>query len=1113
MNYRNIKKVAAAVMAIVVAMGNISMAPPMDVMAETVAHAISAQAALDKKSVKLTWDRLEDEAVTGYRVYRTELVSGSDGIPQEIATLDVDGNSAKTWKFDFGANEEVTEEGAEEPISCLAEGYTSVSKENAYYSKNQGYGFTRGIPTAEGGTLTFSNRTDGREMSEDVLNGDFATIIPPEDGVLTAGGDTLEEGQSYMEFVVDVPNGEYKVTATHSGFVTGRNISVFWFQGKQAERHPVNNDIAISERTIKVTDGKIKICASASASKEIVFPPALSAVTITEITKAETGIDVDGSFYCKDTNLDLNKKFSYKVVAMKGNTEAAELSSGDIQPFPAPTLSVNTTTTNSVTLAIDNNEVETDSYHIYRRKSSDISFEKVAEFTDINEEGNFTYSKVLREKEVFTNDDFNAYQLGNGRENSRNLFEADNGGWTVLNPVKWYVGLVLDKSDDDCMSKTDFLKKSALQNYDGAFMLLAMNNDRGTTFHKKLADAEALNGQTRLKLNFALPNYSNNGITDRGVNSTYLYLADREITTNDAKEGYIAKLSYNADDNRIYLNDSEIYDFGTGQDALRSKWNTITLDINPEQKSISYEFEREAEGYFKSGSVAILDMPQEPQEPETQEGGEGTEEPQPSAILSVTDAQGRNCWGSIAIDNLKFASLAEEESEGRTYTYTDFDLEAGTEYDYYVGAVVDGREVVKSSVINVQTQPILADSIALSEETLEIKRGEVSEELTVIVTPEDATDKSVTWSSEDETIATVEDGVVTGVGAGTVNIVATTENGRSAVCAVTVTDVLLSKTNLNLKVGGETTLTATVKPDFITTKTVTWDSSDSNIVTVDDGKVKALTAGTAEITVTADHNGETAICTVNVTKVNVRGITLNAKAEILKEGASVALATEFVPQNTTNKGIIWHTSNDRVARVENGVVTALSKGMAVITATSADNYAVTATCSVTVVENVPAKSVSIKKPSSKKLNKGKTLKLKAVMKPSNATDRLTWKTSNNRIATVTQAGKVKAVGKGTATITVTTTSGKKAKIKITVKIPAKKVKLSKTKATLKKGKTLKLKAKMTPSNTTDKLTWKTSSNKIAVVKNGKVTAVKKGKATITVKTASGKTAKCKITVK
>lgn len=202
-----------------------------------------------------------------------------------------------------------------------------------------------------------------------------------------------------------------------------------------------------------------------------------------------------------------------------------------------------------------------------------------------------------------------------------------------------------------------------------------------------------------------------------------------------------------------------------------------------------------------------------------------------------------------------------------------------------------------------------------------------------------------------------------------------------------------------------------------------------------------------------------------------------------------------------------------MARVENGVVTAVSKGMAVITATSADNYAVTATCSVTVVENVPAKSVSIKKPSSKKLNKGKTLKLKAVMKPSNATDRLTWKTSNNRIATVTQAGKVKAVGKGTATITVTTTSGKKAKIKITVKIPAKKVKLSKTKATLKKGKTLKLKAKMTPSNTTDKLTWKTSSNKIAVVKNGKVTAVKKGKATITVKTASGKTAKCKITVK
>ncbi len=1115
MKFRNMKKLVAVAMTAVMALGNISMAPPVEVQAEGTAPAISAQAALDKKGAKVTWNKLEDEEVTGYRVYRTELVSESDGTPQEIVTLDADGNSAKTWKFDFGANAEVMEEGAEEPISCLAQGYTSVSEENAYYSEGQGYGFTDGIPTAEGGTLIFSNRTDGKNMSEDVLNGDFATIAPPEGKTLTAGGATLEAGQSYMEFIVDVPNGEYKVAATHSGFVSGRNISVFWFQGQQAERHPVNNAIAVSERTVKVTDGKIRICASASASGSTVFPPALSAVTIEEVTKIQTGIDVDGSIYCHDVTIDLSKKYTYKVVAIKGETEAADLNSGNIQPVSAPTVSVSTTTTDSATLSINNNEVETDSYNIYRKKSSDKDFAKVATFTDINEEGNFTTSKIFGEKEVYKEDNFNSYELGDGTEEKmRNLLVPENGDWTVTNPNAYYVGLVVDKSDAVCAANTQFLKFSKLGNYDGAFMFLGMNNDATTTFHKKLADASTLNGQTRLKLNFALPNFSNNGQRDRGVCSSCLYLADKEITVNDAANGYVAKLEYNADNNRIYLNDSEVYDFGEGLDAERSKWNTITLDINPEQKTISYEFERETEGYVKSGNVTIPDAPQEP---ETQEGEGETEEPQPSATLSFTAGKtGGARWASIAVDNLKFASIGEV-GEVRTYTYTDAELEADTEYNYYVGGVVSGREVVKSSAVSAKTQAVLADSISLSKDSLEIKKGAVSEALTVTFLPANTSDQSVTWSSEDEGIATVENGVVTGVKAGTVNIVATTKNGKTASCAVTVTGVSLSKTTLNLKVGEDATLVATVKPDSITTKTVTWKSSDETIATVDEnGKVKAIAVGTAKITATADNNGETATCTVKVSKAGVTGITLNATAGSLRKGATVTLTATIEPANATNKEVIWSTSNNKVATVNNGVVTAVGQGSAVITATSADNAAITATYNVTVtvlVTNIPATGVSIRKPSTTKLNKGKTLKLNAIMAPLNSTDKLTWKTSNQKIATVTQTGKVKAVGKGTATITVTTTSGKKATIKITVKIPAKKVKLSKTKATLKKGKSLKLRAKMTPSNSTDKLTWKTSNRKIATVNNGKVKAKKKGRVTITVKTASGKTARCKITVK
>ena len=114
MKFSNMKKVIAVAMAAVMTVGSVSMAPPVEIRAE--GPAISAQVALDKKGAKLTWNKLEDAAVTGYRVYRTEIVTDGDGneiaTPQAIATLDNEGNSAKTWKFDFGANAEVTEEGA-----------------------------------------------------------------------------------------------------------------------------------------------------------------------------------------------------------------------------------------------------------------------------------------------------------------------------------------------------------------------------------------------------------------------------------------------------------------------------------------------------------------------------------------------------------------------------------------------------------------------------------------------------------------------------------------------------------------------------------------------------------------------------------------------------------------------------------------------------------------------------------------------------------------------------------------------------------------------------------------------------------------------------------------
>ncbi|MBR1628842.1 MAG: Ig domain-containing protein [Lachnospiraceae bacterium] len=141
------------------------------------------------------------------------------------------------------------------------------------------------------------------------------------------------------------------------------------------------------------------------------------------------------------------------------------------------------------------------------------------------------------------------------------------------------------------------------------------------------------------------------------------------------------------------------------------------------------------------------------------------------------------------------------------------------------------------------------------------------------------------------------------------------------------------------------------------------------------------------------------------------------------------------------------------------------------------------------------------------------------MTPANATNKkVTWKSSDKSVATISATGVVKGIKIGKATITVTSMDGNKSAVcKVTVKpIPIKSVKLSKTKLNLAIGKKATLKATINPSNATNKaVTWKTSNKKIATVTSkGVVKGVKKGKATITVTTKDGKkTASCKVTVK
>ena len=401
--------------------------------------------------------------------------------------------------------------------------------------------------------------------------------------------------------------------------------------------------------------------------------------------------------------------------------------------------------------------------------------------------------------------------------------------------------------------------------------------------------------------------------------------------------------------------------------------------------------------------------------------------------------------------------------------------------------------------------------ITLDKTELELKTGE-NETLTATVKPDDATDPTVSWSSSDEKIATVVDGVVTGVAAGSATITATAGD-KTATCAVTVseavvpvTEISLDKEKLDMTEGDTETLTATVKPDNATVKTVTWKSSDETIAKVVDGVVTAVKAGSVVITATAGDKSAT--CEVFVSKkvIPVTKVTITPSTLNLATGETATLTVSVEPEGATYE-VEWSSSDETVATIVDGVVTAVGEGTATVTAVVGDD---SATCVVTV--ETPIESITLDK-TELEMVKGDTETLTVTINPETAKEvKVTWSSSDEKIATVDETGKVTAVGAGEATITAKA-GGKEATCKVTVKVPVESITLDKTSLTLKEGATAVLVATVKPDDATDKtVTWSSSDETIATVdNNGKVTGIKEGEATVTAK-AGDKTATCKVTV-
>ena len=239
-------------------------------------------------------------------------------------------------------------------------------------------------------------------------------------------------------------------------------------------------------------------------------------------------------------------------------------------------------------------------------------------------------------------------------------------------------------------------------------------------------------------------------------------------------------------------------------------------------------------------------------------------------------------------------------------------------------------------------------SVSLDQSSLELSVGETYEFIATVL-PENATNKELIWSSSDESVLTVNDGVITAIKEGKATITVKSKDGfKSSNCEVTVnkepsiihvTSVSLNETTLNLETGDRYTLIATVLPTDATDKSLSWSSSDDSIVSVTNkGKITAISAGEATITVTTKDGGLTASCTVNVTQkvVPVNGVSLNYSELELSVDSSENLLAKVLPTNATNKEVIWSSTNESVATVVDGLVTAISVGEAIIVVETVD---------------------------------------------------------------------------------------------------------------------------------------------------------------------------------
>ncbi len=385
-----------------------------------------------------------------------------------------------------------------------------------------------------------------------------------------------------------------------------------------------------------------------------------------------------------------------------------------------------------------------------------------------------------------------------------------------------------------------------------------------------------------------------------------------------------------------------------------------------------------------------------------------------------------------------------------------------------------------------------------------------SYQLSYTILPEgDGVNTKVVWESSNPEVMTVDNnGFVTFHKPGNATILCQTEDTGTeginlvATCEFVVeqpvTTVTLDYTDVTLRIGETFRLTSKVLPEDATNKALTWVSSDTSVVTVEDGMLTAVAGGDAAILVQSVDSGVTALCNVKVYQP-VESVTLSNNDMEVRKGTEFWLYATVSPSNADIPAISWTCSNPKVATVDStGKVITLAAGEAVITATSIDNPEAFASCKLTVLEPVDGISLNVVK---KAIYKGEKFVITPTVTPEDADNKtVTYVSSDPDIASVDANGIVTGLKGGTCIILVTTVErGLVASCEVEVYEFVSGIKINGVGGNINLGETRRLTAEVTPESATNSgIRW-TSSNKgiIQVGADGTVKAVGYGNATVT----------------